>query len=85
MRWLMTAQLCRYHRCYPGSQYVWQGRFKAFAIQNDAHDLTVMRIIERNPLRANLVEQSQDFDKGDRVRGRSQSPLSKSSAALSPS
>ena len=62
MRWLMTAQVCRYHRCYPGSQYVWQGRFKAFPIQDDEHYLTVLRYVERNPLRANLVQQSQDWD-----------------------
>ena len=35
-----------------GSGHVWQGRFKAFPIQQDEHLLTVLRYVERNPLRA---------------------------------
>lgn len=41
---------------------VWQGRFKAFPIQEDEHYLTVLRYVERNPLRANLVQRSQDWE-----------------------
>jgi len=47
---------------YKGSGHVWQGRFKAFPIQDDQHFLTVLRYVERNPLRANLVERSQDWE-----------------------
>src|SRR5690606_22374854 len=49
----------RYHKHYGGSGHVWQGRFKAFPIQQDEHLLTVLRYVERNPLRANLVERAQ--------------------------
>lgn len=35
---------------------IWQGRFKAFPIQRDSHLLTVIRYVERNPLRAGLVD-----------------------------
>jgi putative transposase len=35
--------------------YHWQGRFKAFPIEEDDHLLTVLRYVERNPLRAGLV------------------------------
>lgn len=52
MQWLLTAHVRRYHRHYHGSGHVWQGRFKAFPIQRDEHLLTVMRYVERNPLRA---------------------------------
>ena len=62
MQWLMTAHVRRYHRHYHGSGHVWQGRFKAFAIQDDDHYLTVLRYVERNPLRANLVARSQDWE-----------------------
>jgi putative transposase len=62
MQWLMTAHVRRYHLHYKGSGHVWQGRFKAFPIQDDEHYLTVLRYVERNPLRANLVQQSQDWD-----------------------
>ena len=34
---------------------VWQGRFKAFPIQSDDHLLTVMRYVERNPVRAKSI------------------------------
>jgi putative transposase len=40
---------------------VWQGRFKAFAIQDDDHLTTVLRYVERNPLRAELVARAQDW------------------------
>jgi putative transposase len=62
MQWRLTAHVRRYHRHYKGSGHVWQGRFKAFPIQDDEHYLTVLRYVERNPLRANLVERSQDWE-----------------------
>ena len=51
-----------YHRHYKGSGHVWQGRFKAFPVQSDEHCLTVLRYVERNPLRANMVQRSQDWE-----------------------
>jgi putative transposase len=61
MQWLLTAHVRRYHRHYKGSGHIWQGRFKAFPIQEDEHYLTVLRYVERNPLRANLVQRAQDW------------------------
>jgi putative transposase len=61
MQWLMTCHVRRYHRHYKSSGHIWQGRFKAFPIQQDGHYLTVLRYIERNPLRANLVRFAQDW------------------------
>jgi putative transposase len=61
MQWLMSAHVRRYHRHYHGSGHVWQGRFKAFPIQQDEHLLTVQRYVERNPLRANLVSRAEDW------------------------
>jgi putative transposase len=61
MQWLLTAHVRRYHRHYQSSGHVWQGRFKAFPIQQDAHLLTVLRYIERNPLRAGLVARAEDW------------------------
>ena len=43
MQWLLTSHVRRYHRHYHGSGHVWQGRFKAFPIQQDEHLLTFMR------------------------------------------
>jgi putative transposase len=61
MQWLMTSHVRRYHGHYRSSGHVWQGRFKAFPIQQNAHLLTVLRYVERNPLRAGLVERAQDW------------------------
>jgi putative transposase len=59
MQWLMTSHVRRYHRHYKGSGHVWQGRFKAFPIEQDEHLLTVLRYVERNPLRAKLVRRAE--------------------------
>ncbi|MEM9658784.1 MAG: transposase [Planctomycetota bacterium] len=55
MQWLLTSHVRRYHRRYHSSGHVWQGRFKAFPIQSDEHLLTVMRYVERNPVRAKSI------------------------------
>lgn len=62
MQWLLTAHVRRYHRHYHGSGHVWQGRFKAFPIEQDDHYLTALRYVERNPLRANLVQRAQEWN-----------------------
>jgi putative transposase len=36
--------------------FLWQGRFKSFPVENDQYLLACGRYIERNPLRAGLVE-----------------------------
>ena len=62
MQWLMTSHVCRYHRHYKGSGYAGQRRFKVFPVQSDEHYLNVLRYVERNPLRANMVLRSQDWE-----------------------
>jgi putative transposase len=59
MHWLLTTHVGCYLRHYRSSGHVWQGRFKAFPIEEDEHLLTVLRYIERNPLRAGLVERAE--------------------------
>jgi putative transposase len=61
MQWLLTAHVRRYHKHYHSSGHVWQGRFKAFPIEEDEHLLTVLRYIERNPLRAELVRRAEKW------------------------
>lgn len=43
------------------STCAYQGRFKSFRVQEDEHFLTVCRYVERNALRANLVERAEDW------------------------
>ncbi|WP_406698306.1 transposase [Singulisphaera sp. Ch08] len=59
MHWLLTTHVRRYLRHYHSTGHVWQGRFKAFPIQADEHLRVVLRYIERNPLRADLVERAE--------------------------
>jgi putative transposase len=61
MQWLMTTHVRRYLKHYGHSGHVWQGRFKAFAIQDDGHLFTVVRYVERNALRTGLVSRAQDW------------------------
>ncbi|SIO67652.1 putative transposase [Singulisphaera sp. GP187] len=61
MQWLLTAHARRYHRHYGTTGHVWQGRFKAFPVQDDGHLVTVLRYVERNALRAELVARAEDW------------------------
>jgi len=61
MQWLLTSHVHGYRKRYRGSGHVWQGRFKAFPIETDDHLRTVLRYVERNPLRANLVTRAEEW------------------------
>jgi putative transposase len=61
MHWLTTTHVRRYLARYHHSGHVWQGRFKAFPVQDDGHLLAVLRYVERNPLRAGLVSRAEDW------------------------
>jgi putative transposase len=61
MPWLLTAHVQRYRKVHRSSGHIWQGRFKAFAIEEDEHLLTVLRYVERNALRAGLVPRAADW------------------------
>ena len=61
MQSLLVSHTQRYHRCHHSGGHVWQGRFKSPVIQDDEHFLTVLRYIEANPLRARMVDASEDY------------------------
>jgi putative transposase len=62
-RRLALTHTMRWHAHYgtSGTGHVYQGRFKCFPVQSDEHLLTVMRYVERNPLRANLCKLAEDW------------------------
>ena len=62
--WLFTTHARRYHKKYASSGRVWQGRFKAFVVQDDDHLLSVLRYVERNALRANLAGTAEAWEWG---------------------
>jgi putative transposase len=75
MHWVFTTHVRWHHAKYESTGRLWQGRFKAFAIQSDHHLLTVMRYVERNALRANLVERAEDWQWGSLAWRRSRGGL----------
>jgi putative transposase len=47
------------HRKRVGWGSIYQGRYKSFPVQSDGHFLTVMRYVERNPVRAGITRKAQ--------------------------
>lgn len=61
--WVTLTHTMRYHAHYKtsGQGHLYQGRFKSFPIQDDDHFLTCCRYVERNALRAGLVERAEHW------------------------
>jgi putative transposase len=64
MHWLLTTHAHRHNLIYGTCGRVWQGRYKAFPIEQDDHLLTVLRYVERNAVRAGLVRRARDWKWG---------------------
>jgi putative transposase len=78
MQWLSMTHTQRWHahRHSAGRGHLYQSRFKSFVIQEDGHFLSVCRYVERNPLRANLVERAERWRWGSLwVRGQRDGPM----------
>ncbi|MEZ5992953.1 MAG: transposase [Planctomycetota bacterium] len=61
MQWATTCHVRRYHRHYKTTGHVWQGRYKSFPIQGGGSLLSVLRYVERNPVRAGWFGRAQDW------------------------
>jgi putative transposase len=61
VRWLTHTHTMRWHAHYHtgGTGHLYQGRYKAFPVEGDDHLYAVLRYVERNPLRANLVRKAE--------------------------
>ena len=55
------AQRWHAHSHNVGTGHLYQGRFKSFPVQHDDHVYSVCRYVERNALRADLVERAEDW------------------------
>ena len=82
-RWLTHTHIMRWHAHdhTEGTGHLYQGRFKAFPIEEDDHLSAVLRSVERNPVRANFWERAEDWRYGSAWRmamgdAQSQPPLS---------
>lgn len=63
MRWLSNTHVRRWRQHWHtvGQGHVYQGRYKSFLVQNDAHYLALLRYVEANALRAGLTNRAQDW------------------------
>ena len=62
-RWRSNTHAMRWHVAHDtvGFGHLYQGRFKSFPIETDAHFLSVCRYVERNALTAKLVERAEEW------------------------
>ena len=69
-RWLTHTHTMRWHAHHhtEGTGHLYQGRFKTFPIEADDHLLVVLRYVERNPVRAKLCRQAEDWKYGSAWR-----------------
>ncbi len=63
LHWLTVTHAQRLHafRGTSGLGHIYQARFKAFPVQSGESFLTVASYVERNPLRAGLVDRAEDW------------------------
>jgi putative transposase len=61
MQWLFTTHARHYHEKHGTTGHVWQGRYKHFVVQDDHYLLTLLRYVERNALRAQLVSRAEKW------------------------
>jgi len=64
MQWITLTHTQRWHVVHKtiGTGHLYQGRYKSFMIEVDQHLYTVIRYVERNPLRAKLVKKVEDWN-----------------------
>jgi putative transposase len=76
MHRLTTTHVRRWHRHRhsDGRGHLYQGTYKSFPVQDDAHFLTVARYVERNALRANLAQRAEAWQWGSCWRREHGSP-----------
>ena len=70
MQWLGNTHTRRFHTETKtiGTGHLYQGRYKSFLVEDNAHLLTVLKYTERNPVRANLCERAEDWIWGSAYR-----------------
>jgi putative transposase len=63
VRWLTHTHVMRWHAHFgtSGSGHLYQGRFKSFPVEADEHLYCLLRYVERNANRANLVERAEEW------------------------
>ncbi len=70
MQWITLTHTQRWHREQKtiGTGHLYQGRYKSFIIEKNKHLLSVIKYVERNPLRAKLVRRAENWKYGSLYR-----------------
>jgi putative transposase len=55
VQWTTTCHVLHHHKHCKGSGHVWQGRYHCFPVEEGSHQQSVLRYVERNPVRAGTV------------------------------
>ncbi len=75
MQRLTTTHVRRWHGHRQGNGgHLYQGVYKSFPVQDDRHFLLLARYVERNPVRANLVDRAEAWRWGSLWRREKGSP-----------
>ncbi|OGG44152.1 hypothetical protein A2841_00400 [Candidatus Kaiserbacteria bacterium RIFCSPHIGHO2_01_FULL_48_10] len=63
MSWISNTHTRRWHvmKRTIGQGHLYQGRYKSFLCQTDSHFLTLVRYVERNAKKANLVRRAESW------------------------
>ncbi|MBI1975765.1 MAG: transposase [Candidatus Vogelbacteria bacterium] len=63
MRWLTMTHTQRWHVAHDtaGTGHLYQGRYKSFPVETETYLYTVLRYVERNALRVNLVARADQW------------------------
>ncbi|MFA6515082.1 MAG: transposase [Candidatus Paceibacterota bacterium] len=64
MGWLTNTHTRRWHtkKGTVGQGHLYQGRYKSFICQDDNHFLTLVKYVEQNAMKANLVKKAEDWE-----------------------
>jgi putative transposase len=63
MKWLTGTHTQRWHAIHgtAGAGHIYQGRYKSIIVQDNKYFIDLLRYVESNPLRANLVAKAEEW------------------------
>ena len=70
LQWLGTTHARRHHtrKQTVGNGHLYQGRYKSFLVESNDYLLTLIKYVERNPVRAKFVKKCEDWQWGSAYR-----------------
>ncbi len=61
LRWFMTQTAKTFHRLRQRSGHFWERRYRACLVEDDLYVLAALRYMDRNPVRARIVEEPETY------------------------